>query len=324
MADKNSLTLAQIAALVKLAKKVDQFNNLLSGNGSPGDIGTNGDWYVDVLTKRLYGPKTETGWAATPVAIGTSDEAGAPRSTAPRTSVNTDGTLAAGVGPEGPQGPQGEQGPTGPAGPTGADGATGATGPAGATGATGPQGPAGADGADGADGATGPQGPAGATGATGPAGATGATGATGAAGADGADGADGAAATIAVGTVSTGAVGSSVTVTNSGSSSAAVFDFAIPRGATGITGSQGPAGPGISAGGTSGQLLQKASGTDYDTSWVDAPSGAVADGAIYENSQTITSSYSITSGKNAMSAGPISVSAGATVTIPSGSNWVVL
>ena len=80
----------------------------------------------------------------------------------------------------------------------------------------------------------------------------------------------------------------------------------------------------ISAGGTTGQLLQKASGTDYDTSWVDAPSGAVADGAIYENSQNITSNYSITSGKNAMSAGPVSIAANVTVTVPSSSNWVVL
>ncbi len=239
MADKTSLTLAQIAALVKLAKKVDQFNNLLSGNGSPGDIGTNGDWYVDVLTKRLYGPKTETGWAGAPVAIGTSDETGTPRTTAPRTTVNTDGTLAAGVGP---QGPQGEQGPAGPTGATGATGATGPAGATGATGATGPQGPAGADGADGADGAagaTGPQGPQGATGPQGPQGDTGLTGATGAAGADGADGA---AATIAVGTITTGSAGSAASVSNSGTSAAAVFDFTIPRGATGATGPQGPAG----------------------------------------------------------------------------------
>jgi len=75
-----------------------------------------------------------------------------------------------------------------------------------------------------------PRGDVGATGATGPQGPTGATGATGPAGADGA------AATIAVGTVTTGAAGSSATVTNSGTSSAAVFDFAIPQGATGATG----------------------------------------------------------------------------------------
>jgi len=79
MADKNSLTLAQVAALVKLAKKVEQFNNLHSGVGAPGEIGSNGDWYVDVVTKRLYGPKTETGWAGPPVAIGTRDESGTPR-----------------------------------------------------------------------------------------------------------------------------------------------------------------------------------------------------------------------------------------------------
>lgn len=46
-----------------------------------------------------------------------------------------------------------------------------------------------------------------------------------------------AAATISVGTVSTGVPGSSVTITNSGTSSAAVFDFSIPQGAKWDTGS---------------------------------------------------------------------------------------
>lgn len=55
-------------------------------------------------------------------------------------------------------------------------------------------------------------------------------------GTDGLDGTDGAAATIAVGTVTTGAEGSSATVTNAGTSSAAVFNFSIPVGATGATG----------------------------------------------------------------------------------------
>ena len=242
MADKTSLTLAQIAALVKLAKKVDQVKSLLSGNGPPGDIGSNGDWYIDVLTKRLYGPKTETGWAGVPVAIGTADESGTPRPTAPRTAVNANGTLAAGVGAQGPQGPQGPAGPTGATGATGPAGPAGPAGATGATGAAGPQGPAGANGTDGSNGATGPQGPQGATGPQGPQGATGLTGATGAAGADGADGADGAAATIAVGTITTGVAGSAASVSNSGTSSAAVFDFSIPRGATGATGPQGPAG----------------------------------------------------------------------------------
>ena len=38
-------------------------------------------------------------------------------------------------------------------------------------------------------------------------------------------------------------------------------------GATGATGAQGPAGPGVATGGTTGQVLSKASGTNYDTEW---------------------------------------------------------
>lgn len=55
-------------------------------------------------------------------------------------------------------------------------------------------------------------------------------------GATGATGNTGAAATIAVGSVTTGAAGSSATVTNSGTSGAAIFDFSIPKGDTGLTG----------------------------------------------------------------------------------------
>jgi hypothetical protein len=49
----------------------------------------------------------------------------------------------------------------------------------------------------------------------------------------------GAAATIAVGTTTTLAPGSSATVANAGTSSAAVFNFGIPTGATGATGASG-------------------------------------------------------------------------------------
>ena len=50
----------------------------------------------------------------------------------------------------------------------------------------------------------------------------------------------GAAATITVGTTTTLAPGSSATVANAGTSSAAVFNFGIPTGATGATGPAGP------------------------------------------------------------------------------------
>lgn len=116
--------------------------------------------------------------------------------------------------------------------------------------AVGPIGPQGATGATGAAGATGPQGPAGATGATGATGPTGPTGATGATGATGPQGPAGTAATVAAGTTTTGGAGTSASVINSGTSSAAVFDFTVPAGATGATGPQGPTGATGAAGAT--------------------------------------------------------------------------
>lgn len=42
-----------------------------------------------------------------------------------------------------------------------------------------------------------------------------------------------------------------------------------PQGIQGETGPQGATGPGVAAGGTAGQMLVKASATDYDTEWAD-------------------------------------------------------
>ena len=52
----------------------------------------------------------------------------------------------------------------------------------------------------------------------------------------------GSGATVSIGTVTTGAAGTSASVTNSGTSTNAVFDFVIPKGDTGATGPQGPKG----------------------------------------------------------------------------------
>jgi len=71
----------------------------------------------------------------------------------------------------------------------------------------------------------------------GPQGLKGDKGDTGAAGANGTNGADGTAATITIGSVTTGNPGTSVSVTNSGTTSAAVLNFTIPRGADGTGGS---------------------------------------------------------------------------------------
>ena len=66
----------------------------------------------------------------------------------------------------------------------------------------------------------------------------------------------------------------------------------------------------------------------YDgTAWGQLGGGATGGGAdevFIENGQTVTTSYSIPSGKNAMSTGPILIDSGAVVTIPDGSRWVVL
>jgi len=50
----------------------------------------------------------------------------------------------------------------------------------------------------------------------------------------------------------------------------------------------------------------------------------VASNGLIVNSATVSSSYSIASGNNAMSVGPISVASGQAVTVPPGSRWVIL
>jgi hypothetical protein len=53
--------------------------------------------------------------------------------------------------------------------------------------------------------------------------------------------------------------------------------------------------------------------------------GALVTGVpIYENTQSVSASYSISSGSSAVSAGPVTLSAGVTVTIPTGSRWVIV
>jgi hypothetical protein len=52
---------------------------------------------------------------------------------------------------------------------------------------------------------------------------------------------------------------------------------------------------------------------------------AVIGGMGYvENAATVSSSSTINAGNNAMSAGPVTINSGVTVTVPSGSRWVVV
>ena len=66
----------------------------------------------------------------------------------------------------------------------------------------------------------------------------------------------------------------------------------------------------------------------YDGSnWADVGGGATgASGnpVFFENDQNVTGDYTITSNRNAMSAGPVTIDAGVTVTIPAGSVWTIV
>jgi len=99
----------------------------------------------------------------------------------------------------------------------------------------------------------GSQGPQGIQGTQGPIGPAGPTGAIGPAGITGLPGANGTAATINLGLITTGAPGSSASVVNTGSSSAAILSFVIPQGPTGPQGPQG----------SIGAATEWASGTTY-------------------------------------------------------------
>lgn len=65
----------------------------------------------------------------------------------------------------------------------------------------------------------------------------------------------------------------------------------------------------------------------YGTGWGAIGGGATgggSDNVFYENDQTVSTNYTLTSGKNAMSAGPITIASGITVTVPAGSNWSIV
>ena len=63
------------------------------------------------------------------------------------------------------------------------------------------------------------------------------------------------------------------------------------------------------------------------STWTGIGGGATGGGGdevFIENGVTVTSNYTLTTYKNAMSVGPISVASGVSVTVPSGQRWVIL
>ena len=63
------------------------------------------------------------------------------------------------------------------------------------------------------------------------------------------------------------------------------------------------------------------------TAWTSVGGGATGGGAdqiFMENGQTVTTNYTLTTNNNAVSAGPITINSGVTVTIPTGSYWTIV
>lgn len=140
-------------------------------------------------------------------------------------------------------------------GPAGQDGAQGIQGPQGDTG------PAGSDGEQGPQGIQGPQGPQGEAGADGPQGVP------------GEDGASAYEIAVVNGFIGTELQWLASLVGPQGDQGVSGQD--------GIDGTDGANGVGVPVGGTTGQVLSKASGADYDTAWVNpAEAGSASWGSI--------------------------------------------
>ena len=81
------------------------------------------------------------------------------------------------------------------------------------------------------------------------------------------------------------------------------------------------------AAGTSGYFL-KTLGSGANPAWAEVPAGAPTGGGsekvFYENEQTVDTNYTLTTNFNAVSAGPVTVASGVTVTIPAGQAWVIV
>lgn len=103
-------------------------------------------------------------------------------------------------------------------------------------------------------------------------------------GQDGTDGQDGEAATITVGSTTTGNPGTNANVVNSGTSSAAILDFTIPRGDKGDTGATGISVTGVTLISTVGLVktyrMSFSDGSYFDYTVTDGASGSTTWGGI--------------------------------------------
>lgn len=77
----------------------------------------------------------------------------------------------------------------------------------------------------------------------------------------------------------------------------------------------------LSVGATVDDVVDVIAFSTFEVANVDA---GAKQGTFWENNITISTSYSITSGKNAGTFGPVTIADGVTVTVPDGSTWTIV
>jgi hypothetical protein len=78
----------------------------------------------------------------------------------------------------------------------------------------------------------------------------------------------------------------------------------------------------VTTAGDEGKINLRIAGTDALE--ISNQSSLILNAVFLENDNAFSGEYSISSGKNAMTAGPVTLSEGSIVTVPNGSTWTVV
>lgn len=143
---------------------------------------------------------------------------------------------------------------------------------------------------------------------------------------------------VSLGSVSVATSGQNgtVTATTSGAGDVA-FNFVVPRGIVWRSGYNGATtyyvNDAVTYLGTAYVCILESTGnlptnatywSLFASSGSAGATGGGSDQIFWENDKTVTTSYTMTTNKNAVTAGPITINNGVTVTIPDGSTWTVV
>jgi len=81
----------------------------------------------------------------------------------------------------------------------------------------------------------------------------------------------------------------------------------------------------LASGASSGDVVSVVAWSTFEAAITQAgATGGGSDSVFWENDQTVTADYTITSGKNAGTFGAITIDTGVSVTVPTGSTWTIV